>query len=253
MSTRVLVAKYIRDPRRWEPINVGVVVVRDGEAQARFIGEREPGAIDRRRLRYLVGDTEVFSEWVRYWRGALAEGAEGAAQILERTTPNYWVAEQGEVWFDGEDLPIDEVVRRYFGELVLRSEDESDAAAPQLKERVEQVLEHAELFKFSQFERDPIVEAAKLDPPERYKFHYLARNGHVTVGQRVSIDAVHIHDVLWKFSHLGDDYRCVAFVAGEEAPRELAPTLVHLRKSAHVIDAFAQSAVDEVRHVFGAN
>ncbi len=79
MTTRVLLAKYIRDPRRWEPVNVGVIVVRGDEARARFVGEREAGGVDGRTTRHIVGDTEVFAEWVRYWRGALAAGSDGAS------------------------------------------------------------------------------------------------------------------------------------------------------------------------------
>jgi hypothetical protein len=250
MTTRVLVAKYIRDPRRWEPLNVGVVVVRGDEVHARFIGEREDGTIDRRSTRFVVGDTEVFSEWVRYWRRAIADGAGAAAEILEHKTPNYWVADQGEVWLDTEGMSVDELARRYFADLVLRGEEDSDAMAPQLKERVERLIEQAELFKAEKFERDPIVKATKLDPPERYKFHYLTRNGSVTIAQRVSVDPVHIHDILWKFEHLDDAYRRVAFVAAQDVPDELEPTLIHLKRNSRVIDVLGSSAVAEVREAF---
>jgi hypothetical protein len=248
MTTRVLLAKYIRDPRRWEPINVGVVLLRGDDVRARFVGEREGGIIDGRVTRHIVGDAEVFSEWVRYWRRSLAEGASGAVDVLARKTPNYWVAEQGEVWFDGEDLSLDELTHRYFAELVLRGEDDTDATAPQLRERADRVLEQV-LFDGVRVERDAIVTAAKLDPPERYKFHYRVENGHVTIGHRVSLETVHLHDALWKFSHLPDEYAKIAFVAGEEAPDELAPTLIHLTRHARVIDVLAPSAEDELRKV----
>ncbi|MGH2935986.1 MAG: hypothetical protein ACRDL2_15935 [Gaiellaceae bacterium] len=244
-------AKYIRDPRRWEPLNVGVIVVRGDEARARFIGERDGGgSIDGRTTRHIVGDPEVFGEWVRYWRQAVEQGEEGAAEILARQTPNYWVADQGELWLDGDETTIEELARRYFSELVLRGDDAADASAPQLKERVELVLEQAEISSTPRFERDAVVKAAKLDPPENYKFHYKAENGHVTVGHRVSLEPIFIHDVLWKFEHLPDDYTRVAFVAGDEAAAELAPTLVHLRSLSHVINVFELDAVDETRKVF---
>ena len=252
MRTRVLLAKYIRDPRRWEPINVGVIVVRGEQAQARFVGEREGGgSIDGRKTRHVVGDTEVFSEWVRYWRHALERGEAGAGEVLGRKTPNYWVAEQGEVWLDADEASLDELANRYFSDLVNRADDESDAAAPQLRNRVEAVLHQAEIFDDAhRFERDAIVTAVKLDPPERYKFHYRSENGRITIGQRVSLEALYIHDVLWKFAHLPDDYRRVAFVAGEEAPEDLGPTLAALRSQSHVIDVFSPAAVDEVRKAF---
>jgi hypothetical protein len=251
MTTRILVAKYIRDPRRWEPVNVGVVVLQGDRAEARFIGERLGGTIDRRRARYVVGDTEVYQEWVRYWRRAIASGASGVTEILERKAPNYWVGDQGQVWFDGDGASLDELTGRYFAELVERGEDDDrDAAAPQLRQRVDGLLQQADLFKSDQFERDPVIETVDLDPPERYRFHYLARNGHATVGQRVSLDSVQVHDVLWKFQHLPDDYSRVAFVAGEEAPEDVAPALIHLSRAARLINVSSPSAVDEVREAF---
>jgi hypothetical protein len=251
MKTRVLLAKYIRDPRRWEPMNIGVIVVRGEEARAHFVGERDGGSIDARTTRHIVGDTEVFAEWVRYWRSALERGEDGANELLERTTQNYWVADQGELWLNGDDSGLEELARRYFGELVSRADDESDATVPHLKERVEAVLLQAEISEAAHsFQRDAIVTASGLEPPERYKFHYRAENGHVTIGQRVSLEPVFIHDVMWKFEHLPDDYRRVAFVVGEEASEDLGPTLVHLKARSRVIDVFAPAAVDEVREVF---
>jgi hypothetical protein len=250
MTTRVLLAKYIRDPRRWEPINVGVIVLRGDEAHAHFLGERTGGSIDARTTRHIVGDAEVFAEWVKYWRQALAVGAEGAREILNRTTPNYWIAEQGEVWLDAENTSVEDLAARYFGELVVRREEEGDATAPQLKERVDRVIEQAGLLEaVEHFERDATVLAGS-DPPERYRFHYRAQNGHITIGHRVSLDPIYLHDALWKFSNLPAEYTRVAFIAGEEAPEEIAPTLIHLNKRAHVIDAFAPVAVDEVRKLF---
>jgi hypothetical protein len=70
------------------------------------------------------------------------------------------------------------------------------------------------------------------------------------VGHRVSLEPVHLHDALWKFTNLTDDYRRIAFVAGDEAPSELRAPLIHLRKNAHVIDVFGSSAVDELRDLF---
>jgi hypothetical protein len=251
MTTRVFVAKYIRDPRRWEPTNVGVIVARGDDVEARFIGERADGGVDRRSARF-VGDTEVFGEWVRYWRRALNRGAEGTKEVLSRRTPNYWVADQGELWFDGEGVELAELARRYFDELVQRLDDEgADASAPQLRQRVDRLLQQAELVKSKGFQRDATIEAVRLDPPEKYKFHYVVANGRITVGQRVSLDPVFVHDVLWKFSHLPENYGRVAFVPGPEAPDELGPTLVHLGRNAHVIDVSSASAEKDVRQAFG--
>jgi hypothetical protein len=65
---------------------------------------------------------------------------------------------------------IEELARRYFSELVQREEDETDAAAPQLKERVELVLEQSKLFEGAAIVRDWTVLAAKLDPRKESSF-----------------------------------------------------------------------------------
>lgn len=249
MKTRILVAKYIEDARRWEPVNVGVFVLRGDEAQARFLGERGAGGgVDRRRLRYRVGDTEAYGEWVAFWRRSLERPGEAVADaILSVARPNYWVADQGEVWFDGEAQPLDALADRYFDELVQPSEEADEP--PQLKQRVDHVLAQARLFERGDLQTNVTVEA-DLDPPERYKFHYLLENGRKTVAHRVGLEPVWLHDALWKFDHLPRDLGKVAFVAAEEAAEELAPTLQHLRERARVIDVNSPAAVDDIIAAF---
>ena len=75
MSTvRLAVIRYVPDPVRDEPRNVGVVAWRPGEVAARFVGEDDAGDIDRRQIsRRLVPDRQSYVDWVGFWRTQLAE------------------------------------------------------------------------------------------------------------------------------------------------------------------------------------
>lgn len=64
-------ARYTRDLFRQEPRNVGIFACLDTELQARFFGEKRPGHIDGRALRYRIADPTAYTEWVTFWRRTL--------------------------------------------------------------------------------------------------------------------------------------------------------------------------------------
>ena len=60
---KYLVAKYVSDPRRMEPRNIGVVLWASGRVAARFLESDEAE---------FVGDKKTYARWIDYWRGLLA-------------------------------------------------------------------------------------------------------------------------------------------------------------------------------------
>jgi hypothetical protein len=102
MTARYWVAKYVDDPLRNEPRNVGVIVSTADGAAARFAGENEEGVIDRRRLQKFK-HADVYVQWLDYWRGQIQEGR--FEQIVKDRTPNYYVTAGGEVADTGNDPP----------------------------------------------------------------------------------------------------------------------------------------------------
>lgn len=62
-----LIAKYVPDLFRNEPINIGVVVWVDGGVVCRFLGQREDGAIDGRSLSSQVSSVQNYKSWVEMW------------------------------------------------------------------------------------------------------------------------------------------------------------------------------------------
>jgi hypothetical protein len=103
MSARYWVAKYVDDPFRNEPRNVGVIVSTPDGLAARFAGERDDASMDRRRLGQRFKYADVYLQWVEFWREQVA--LENVAEIVAAATPNYYVIVGGEVSDTGSDSP----------------------------------------------------------------------------------------------------------------------------------------------------
>lgn len=94
------IAKYVEDPFRNEPRNVGIIVSTGDEWAARFAGERDDGTIDGRWLRSFKY-AEVYKQWMQYWRDQVAD--EKIDEIVNAATSNYFVVRGGEVSDTGSD------------------------------------------------------------------------------------------------------------------------------------------------------
>jgi hypothetical protein len=122
MSARYWVAKYVEDPFRNEPRNVGVIVSMPQGFAARFAGENEEGTVDRRKLqRFKYAD--IYAQWLEYWRSEIQEGR--FDEIVRSHTPNYYVAVGGEVADTGSDAPA--VVCNFLFSLLVSDEPKMQA------------------------------------------------------------------------------------------------------------------------------
>jgi hypothetical protein len=101
MSVRYWVAKYVEDPIRNEPRNVGVIVEGFDGFAARFATEREDLTIDRRRLGQRFRFPDVYLQWIEFWREQI--NAEKIEEIVRATSENYFVVYGGEVSDTGQD------------------------------------------------------------------------------------------------------------------------------------------------------
>jgi hypothetical protein len=102
MSTSYWIAKYVDDPFRNEPKNVGVIVRANNAIAARFFGEREEdGAFDARKIRSKFLYPHVYSQWRDFWRSKIQE--RDLESILQGTTANFYVVSGGEVTDAGAD------------------------------------------------------------------------------------------------------------------------------------------------------
>jgi hypothetical protein len=101
MAMQYWIAKNVEDPFRNETRNVGVIVRDARGVVARFVGERDAGEVDRRLLGQRFRHPEVYLQWLTYWRQELASGHLDA--IVRAKSPNYFVAEGGEITDTGPD------------------------------------------------------------------------------------------------------------------------------------------------------
>ena len=101
MTASYWIAKYVDDPFRNEPRNVGVIVEVNGALAARFFGEREDGVFDARKIRTKFLYPNVYSQWRDFWREKVRE--RDIPSILKGTTQNFYVEAGGEVTDIGSD------------------------------------------------------------------------------------------------------------------------------------------------------
>jgi hypothetical protein len=242
MATEVFVAKYVPDPARGEPRNVGVVV-RDGErALARFIGETtKPGvaAIDGRSVRYAVGaPLEAYREWVRFWRRELLERGGHPEELPAAPGSAFFLVRAGEIWLDESHASLESNVARLYSRLV-----QADASnEEELEQRVERLLTDAEVATRPSFRRDVPVKSTGLRREETYRFAYGYQNGHLVVGHRVPLALeAYVHDALWRYRNIDPAIEKVSFIQAGDQHSDL-PALGLLRDVSTVIDVTSSDA-----------
>lgn len=137
MSTQAKywVAKYIEDPVRNEPRNIGVIVNSDRAWAARFAGERDDGTVDGRRLqnfRY----ADVYKQWLQYWREQI--DVENIDDIVQAVTSNYYVIPGGGVSDIGNDSA--DSVCKFLYDLLVSDAPVMDAFELSLEDETERDL-----------------------------------------------------------------------------------------------------------------
>lgn len=115
MSTQYWVAKYVEDPMRNETRNVGIFVNHNGVKAARFLGEREDGVFDARKLGNKFIFPNVYTQWRSFWRTEM--NAVELSKLAEISAANFSVQFGGEVSDVGADT-ADEVCTFLFNLLV---------------------------------------------------------------------------------------------------------------------------------------
>lgn len=160
-----LVAKYVDDLSRNEPINVGIVVYDGTEALVRFDGEREDGRLDRRQIINRISGSKAYRAWVDYWRAVLADPAaadpnlrdvppgdvKAIEHLMSRPGRDFYLERGGTILMDADAKTLAETRDDLFARLVRKP----DAPTPQsLRDKSKEALAAA---------------GAKLDDEERFK------------------------------------------------------------------------------------
>ncbi len=250
MTTKIYLAKYIPDPARWEPRNVGVVIQDESGYSARFIGEKPSGAIDGRQVRYAIGaPADAYREWVRFWRRTIEEGKD-PLDLVTRSGSDFFIAEAGEMLLEAAERTLAEKVQEYFNRLV---KADAAPAEAELRHEVEQLLTVSGLANQVEIKRDVTLPSKGVRGEEAIKFAYGFQNGHLVVGHRVPIGIeTMVHDALYRYIAVGDDVRKVSFVSGFEGGSKHVAALANLPRYSTVIDVGAQDAATKLEEALAA-
>ncbi|QIK82652.1 hypothetical protein [Sanguibacter sp. HDW7] len=80
----VFAIKHISDHLRREPRNVGVIVRDDSGIESRFLGERQDGTIDGRRVQM---PRDIYRRWINYYRHQIGDRKDGDIARLKARRP----------------------------------------------------------------------------------------------------------------------------------------------------------------------
>jgi hypothetical protein len=196
-----LVCKYVPDPRRQEPRNVGVVLLHPTEGvQARFLGEDLPGEIDGRKVAGVVRDTKGYDQWVTYWRyctQAINLDDPSDPKILEQVRTsllsssrnNYTVVEGGEVMISGaEDKDPSALLSYVYNEIVERDIDTTQLEKIDLDRRSHQIIQDLGFTDRALFTVSPKIDVMnRRGRRERVSPSYLLINKKYNVLENIAL------------------------------------------------------------------
>lgn len=253
MNARWFVAKYMPDPHRREPVNLGVILVDGGDVVARFLGESSEGKIDGRNVR-LVRSVAAYKGWVAHWRRLADEGPESVqAGLAARTGDNYFLEIGGERLLAGADRSTFDLLDDLYTSLV---DDTPDAANEDVGRLSEKVLTRLPLPK--PVHRESLVTIEHDGLVDELRFDYRYNNGVPHLMQRVGLTFRdqrswdRVHAAAWSFervAHADNDElrhaRLIALVKPREEDRALDRQLRQLSHYADVVDVSHQDEAAE--------
>ncbi len=222
MNDTYLVVKYVDDPIRREPRNVGIMLFdsREGRWHHRFTVEAEDRPIDGRSLRRFAS-SETYKEWYHFWTRAMERGVAhpvtgeqvdpGDAAFVEALSvyggANYAV-EMGEpTVIPDEGARGSDLVNFLFRRLV-DSGAETDAAEETWSARMASIISTYRLNENPHWSARYPLTVAVGHVHEELVFPYAYENGLLRLYKRVSVTAASmdteigqraVHDVLWCF------------------------------------------------------
>jgi hypothetical protein len=250
MNTQWIVAKYMRDLKRREPQNVGVLLRVGDLVLSKFKGERPDRTINGQLVKGWVGDLNTYKAWVEYWRRTVSP--EWDIKKLTRVrsgAQNYFLEFGGErLVGNGKTHPEDLLDDLY--QLVVEEESEPEISVRGLSESV--------------FERLAIQDRVKQDcritvpsagggsgADDQLFFDFRFDNGAMNLFQAISLTYpdgrtwMHVHAAAWAFekvsAYQGErPKQMFALVKARKHNAEAERQMGLLARHAEVLDVAAQ-------------
>lgn len=253
---RYLVAKYIPDIRRKEPVNIGIVIWASGRTASRFLSPEEATG--------LVRDGKTYQRWLDYWQKLLTQPTieplrgspvpKDAPEFLDvfaqTQKDNYLLVDEGIITDKVPAKHLNSAADYLFEQLVARkglptSPREQKA---KLKAICSRLFADAGLSEREDFQRSFPVECQVRRIHRRFQFDYAVANGVLSaVYQRVQLPTTQsVNSATLMFEHIQESHnldvaRCAAIVqvdkqTSKDADSDEAKSLEMLREFATVID-----------------
>lgn len=141
------IVKYMADPTRREPRNVGIILDIDGLIMTKFLGETSLGHVDRRLIRPVALDADVYSSWISYYRRKAESGQWSDVERLQSRgrTGNFY-AEFGGIEATTQES-ADQILADLFERLVLVSRPQAhiEVSSADLNIAVYDIFERAHI------------------------------------------------------------------------------------------------------------
>jgi hypothetical protein len=251
MSTRFLVAKYVRDLRRMEPENVGVVLSHEGQVAAKFVGQREDGTIDGRLVG--VGSLKTYKAWVHYWMTSVRSGKFDDLVASGRGPQNYLMQPGGEYMSSSPHVDLEDLLSHLYATLVEPTETVESMSVARLTTLLLNLLGISDRVQKDYAFTVPTEHGFE----DEVVFDYRFDNGMVNLMHRVSLvfdDARSwdsVHATAWKFQkalsrpHGMAGTRVIALFKGRPADPDLRRQLGVLQEHSTVIDVGQRDAAAE--------
>jgi len=213
MNVPYLVAKYVPDILRMEPVNIGVIALCDGRLHARFIGESDEPGLDLRKVRGIVHHTGAYKQWIDYWLHLIRAGTsadETIRALLSSSNGNYLLREGATMAVpQTAEFDIQQALEYLFHLLVTEFPRPSEEEIS-LGQRCEEIIRNLHLDVNPSFRRAPSV-PCPLSPEvtEYVQPNYAYLNGAAVYFQRVPFNPrrpeatqKELHNAAWIFDKL---------------------------------------------------
>lgn len=212
MQAKWYLVKYMSDPFKAEPKNVGVVVRGEDASAARFAGEQD-GEFDGRRAKGVVASPDVLRSWIKYLRRHLERNTfdEALSVLNSRSLDNYFVEPRGVLLNLSEEKDIPSAVDALYADLVSYYREPVEAS---LDAKVDDILfrrlvvpaEHA-------IERDVVYDVVVRGGGVRtIDFDYRYIDGETVLMDKLSLlgaEAIieqRINDLMFRIEHAYNAY-----------------------------------------------
>ncbi|MFJ4963008.1 hypothetical protein ACIP6P_11260 [Streptomyces sp. NPDC088729] len=263
MTANWYLVKYVPDPFRDEPKNIGVVVESEGRGVMRFVGQRN-GGFDGRRVRGVVRSPRTLKAWIEYVEYHLSSGTfmEQVQRLSSRSGQNYRIDFRGTIGQSGSATEMKAIADDLFTELI---GDPGPPGTQSIDDLANELLFHRLRFPADRHvERDVSYRVRLRGEPHELGFDYRYESDRTTLLDKISLSAPEktlrksVHDLMFRIEHIRDykEVRHPSFVTlydlGKSRMSDQAEG--HLRvieRYSHTVDVRSEGAAEDVADKLG--